>query len=248
MKGGIGKSASAMTFAHILSKKGNVLIIDLDPQNAATSHYFDDADFLMDNHIGLVFTGQKSVHDLIFEVDNNIDMIPADLDMDGLNQDLLHYPDHMFMVVDIVETLRERYDYIIIDTHPGKSLLTKMGLMAADCCILPTQPNKWSVRGSNIIINVIEENENLRKRIGKSQPEIKILPTLVVMRQQVHKVWLKILKDHFSEYLTQNYINRIADIEKVYAGFRVQLPEGHKAWKEYENVIKEVIGNGIRSK
>lgn len=196
-KGGVGKTASVTTVAHILSSVHNkkVLIVDLDPQGN-TSSMFSDIDFLeifRSIRTGVSEKKEYSVEDLLLDsaMDTHkaihhtdyagLDIIPAYLTLSEIEERLkadIKTP-QQFKLKMHLEKIKDEYDFCIIDCSPSISLLNINGLVASDEVYIPTLADAGSVLGIAIVMNLIET-------VSAYNPKLKVAGAFFT-RYQGHK-------------------------------------------------------------
>ena len=186
-KGGVGKTASVVTVAHMLATEYHkkTLIVDLDPQGNSSSMYADvDVINLLQQLLAgnNVNAGQKSIQDLLldYQLDphvaihktkyDNLDIIPAFLTLSEIEERLkadIQMP-QQFRLKNHLEKLEEEYDYCIIDCSPSISIININGLAAADIVYIPIRCDAWSAVGITIAKNLIDtvKNYNPSLRLG----------------------------------------------------------------------------------
>jgi hypothetical protein len=117
-KGGVGKTTSALSISSLLAELDDrVLLIDLDPQAAATSHLSkDDPNYDWDKTIRQVLLGDVDIRDAILHPFENFDFIPSQLRLQNIEKELADENNPLFILSDLLESIEDEYDFIIFDT------------------------------------------------------------------------------------------------------------------------------------
>ncbi len=185
LKGGVGKTVTAVNTAHILASehKQRVLLIDCDSQCNATE-FFGLAPTEHDITLDDVLLGNCEPYyaeNITPTTYNDLDMIPAsdglmDLDMSHIADDRVHGR----VLADLCEAIREddAYDYVIFDCPPAFNAASAAALLASDEVIIPIKLDAFSLRG---LANVRRQIENI-KRINSG---INIAGALITMWRNV---------------------------------------------------------------
>ncbi|WP_434246487.1 ParA family protein [Borreliella burgdorferi] len=161
MKGGVGKSTSAIIFANILTKNNKkVLLIDIDDQSSVTSYYFDElknqqCDVLKKN-IGEVIRDKIEIMQALININNNLDLIPGCITLDSLNYCNSNDRYIEWALKDKLTMLTNSYDYVIIDTNPQRNFTLKTALLSSDYVISPMVAEKWSVEAFEILKKYVD--------------------------------------------------------------------------------------------
>lgn len=162
-KGGVGKSCSTCNIGAGLAIKGkSVLLIDLDPQaNLSLSLGVRDAE----RTIYQILHNQKKTRDCIYNITENLDIIPSTLDLAGAEIELASEPGREVILREALIEIENQYDYIIVDCAPSLGLLTTNALTASHEVMIPIQAQYLSLQGISKLTDVIEK---IKKRLNKS--------------------------------------------------------------------------------
>lgn len=164
-KGGVGKTAVTATLAAALKEREfDVLAIDLDPQGYLTSHfglkdqlYREDIDNLA---LHLVNESDEEFIDLAQTTDEEVDIIPSNYDMRGVEDALSNARNREMRLANILdEVADDLYDFILIDTPPNLGVLTDNAILAAENLLIPIQAEDSSLDALDMAMDEIEEIE-----------------------------------------------------------------------------------------
>ena len=161
-KGGVGKTTSTINIGAGLNKLGKkVLLIDLDPQaNLSQSLGILEPT----STIYGVIKGKYKPEPI--EILKRLYLIPSTLDLSGAEVELFNEPGKEFILREVLEPLREDYDYIIIDSPPSLGLLTINALTATDEVLIPIQAEYLALQGLSKLLDILEKIKNrLNKKL-----------------------------------------------------------------------------------
>src|ERR671929_899955 len=172
-KGGTAKTTSTVNTAAALVNKGKkVLVVDLDQQASATRYL--DLDPEASPNLYEVFMGTQQAPLAIRKTKHNIDVLSSHVLMAAIEEAL--EPGDEVRLAELISPLKPLYDFILIDTPPGKAMLAFNGLAAADLIIIPSSAERMAVDGVADLISHVQKI--MWNKFALTHQELRILFTM----------------------------------------------------------------------
>ncbi len=238
-KGGVGKTTTAVNLAASFAvSERSTLLIDMDPQGNATSAF---GVVEPEQHIYDVLIDGVLMADVMQRTElQYMSLVPAGTDLVGAEVELVEIEARESRLRAAIESVRERYEIIVIDCPPSLGLLTLNALTAADSVIIPLQCEYYALEGLAHLMGTIER---IRAGLNPTLSLEGIVFTMVDMRNNLTRQVIEEVREHFGDRVFNTWIPRNVRLSEAPShGKPVLLYDiRSKGAKSYLNLTEEVL-------
>jgi len=198
-KGGVGKTTSTINIGAGLNTLGKrILLLDLDPQaNLSQSLGITSPE-------RTIYGALRGLHGLEpISILPGLDVIPSTLDLSGAEIELSGEAGREFILKDLLEPVRGKYDYVLIDSPPSLGLLTINAFTASDLVFIPLQAQYLALQGLAKLVEVIDK---IKRRLNPGLSIGGVFVTQYDSRKVLNRDVVEAIRAHFPKELFSTYI------------------------------------------
>jgi chromosome partitioning protein len=239
-KGGVGKTTTAVNLSGSLGVlEYKTLIIDADPQANATSGVGLDPKNTRNIYDCLI--NNVDPEELILKTDNpNLDILPSHIDLVGAELEMINLPEREYLLRNALSSLKEKYDFIIIDCSPSLGLITVNALSAADSVIIPVQCEYYALEGLGKLLNTIKI---VQGRLNEKLEIEGIVLTMYDSRLRLANQVVDEVKAHFQKLVFETLIHRTTKLAEApsFGETIIMHDAASKGAINYLNFAREIL-------
>ncbi|PRY77137.1 ParA family protein [Alkalibacterium olivapovliticus] len=243
-KGGVGKTTTTVNLGASLAYVGKkVLLIDMDAQGNATSG-LGVRKGEVDRDIYDVLINEVPLEDVILPSSrDNLSMVPATIQLAGAEVELTSLMARETRLKSAVETVKDQYDYILIDCPPSLGHLTINAFTASDSVLIPVQCEYYALEGLSQLLNTVRL---VQKHFNKDLKVEGVLLTMLDARTNLGFEVVNEVKKYFREKVYQTIIPRNIRLSEApsYGLSIIDYDLKSKGAEVYQALAEEVLNNG----
>ena len=249
-KGGVVKTTTTVNLGIGLAREGKkVLLIDADPQGSLTA----SLGYVEPDELGVTLAtimtkvineDEISEEDGILHHQENVDLLPANIELSTLEVTMGNVMSREMIMKEYIDTIRSRYDYILIDCLPSLGMMTINALVSSDSVLIPVQAAYLPVKGLQQLIKTISM---VKKRLNRKLTIEGILLTMVDFRTNYAKDIAALVQETYGSQIAifKNVIPmsvKAAETSAEGISIYTHCPKG-KVSMAYMNLTQEVMSD-----
>jgi chromosome partitioning protein len=243
-KGGVGKTTVSINLASALAEQDQkTLLVDIDSQShcavglAVPEEQIEQS--IYDVLISFSRDEPMRLGEVLWEINGKLELAPASIDLSAFEQQMAGLPEREECLRKVLDTVKDQYDYVIIDCPPAVGLLTFNALRAATDVIVPVETGYFSLHG---LSKQLETLAILCQRCNQSV-NVKVLASMYDIRTKMAREILSELRTHFGDKMFKTVVNFNTKLKEA-ASFGQPIGEydaASKGHNDFQALVKEIL-------
>ena len=248
-KGGCGKTTVSINLASALAELGKkVLLVDMDPQSHCAVGLAVPEEQIEQSIYDVLISRSRNeplrLTEILWQIGENLELAPASIDLSAFEQQMAGIPDRECCLRDVLEAIKDEYDFAVIDCPPAVSLLTFNALRASTDVLVPVETGYFALHG---LSKQLETLGILCKRC-QQHVSVRVLASMYDIRTKMAREILAELRSHFGDRMFKTVVNFNTKIKEA-SSFGQPINEydpASKGQQDFRMLAQEVIGSEER--
>jgi chromosome partitioning protein len=244
-KGGVGKTTTTISLGAALAEHGRqVLLVDFDPQGALSVGVGAKVNELEQTIYNLILDRAARFEEVVLKTNlDGVSLLPANIDLSAAEVVLVSEVAREHALKRVLTSIKDEYDYLLIDCPPSLGLLTVNALTASDSVLIPLECEFFALRGMGLLVDTIEK---VRDRLNPDLEIEGVLATMFDGRTLHSREVIETVREAFGTKLFTSTIPRtVRFAEAPVAGEPIlTYARDSKGAEAYRSLAREVLGIG----
>ncbi len=244
-KGGCGKTTVSINLASALADLGKkVLLVDMDPQSHCAVGLAVPEEQIEQSIYDVLISKSRNepmrLSEILWQIGDRLELAPASIDLSAFEQQMAGIPDRECCLKDVLDNVKNDYDFTVIDCPPAVGLLTFNALRAASDVVVPVETGYFALHG---LSKQLETLSVLCKRC-QQEVSVRVLASMYDIRTKMAREILAELRSHFSSRMFKTVVNFNTRIKEA-ASFGQPISEydpASKGQQDFRQLAQELIG------
>jgi len=248
-KGGCGKTTVAINLAAALADLGKkVLLVDMDPQSHCAVGLAVPEEQIEQSIYDVLISRSRNepmrLTEILWQIGEKLELAPASIDLSAFEQQMAGIPERECCLKNVLEDVKDEYDFAVIDCPPAVGLLTFNALRASTDVLVPVETGYFALHG---LSKQLETLSILCKRC-QQQVSVRVLASMYDIRTKMAREILAELRSHFADRMFKTVVNFNTKLKEA-ASFGQPINEydpASKGQQDFRVLAQEVIGGEER--
>ncbi len=248
-KGGCGKTTVSINLASALAELGKrVLLVDMDPQSHCAVGLAVPEEQIEQSIYDVLISKSRNepirLTEILWQIGENLELAPASIDLSAFEQQMAGISERECCLRDVLEDVKEEYDFAVVDCPPAVSLLTFNALRASTDVVVPVETGYFALHG---LSKQLETLSILCKRC-QQHVNVRVLASMYDIRTKMAREILAELRSHFADQMFKTVVNFNTRIKEA-SSFGQPINEydpASKGQQDFRMLAQEVIGSEER--
>jgi chromosome partitioning protein len=243
-KGGVGKTTVSINLASALAEmEHKTLLVDMDSQSHCAVGLAVPEEQIEQSIYDVMISHSREepmrLSEILWEVNEKLELAPASIDLSAFEQQMSGQPDRELCLKKVLDTIKNEYEFVVIDCPPAVGLLTFNALRAATDIIVPVETGYFSLHG---LSKQLETLAILCQRCSHTV-SVKVLASMYDIRTKMAREILAELRKHFGDKMLKTVVNFNTKLKEA-ASFGQPISEydpASKGHKDFQELVKELM-------